>query len=132
MISVTRIGTGSAHRVTIGNHSLTVDLTDADPSAGPDPHDLYDAALGACKALTMLWYAQRHDIPLETISVTVDRDASEERTGRYRLDTALDIGGTLTDAQRAQLLRVAEHCPVHRLMTDVTTEISTRLVDPAG
>ncbi|HEX7743349.1 MAG TPA: OsmC family protein, partial [Sphingobium sp.] len=44
--------------------------------AGPDPHDLYDSALGACKAMTMLWYAQRNDIPVESIHVGVVRDAS--------------------------------------------------------
>src|SRR3979490_1862990 len=67
---------------------------------GPNPHDLYDAALGACKAMTVLSYAKRKGIPVEEIEVAVERDQSEERTGTYRLDTKLKLGGNLTDAQR--------------------------------
>jgi putative redox protein len=33
----------------------------------------------------------------------------------------------LSDEQRQELLRVAEKCPVHRLMTQAATEISTAL-----
>src|SRR5690606_37023733 len=55
------------HRIRIRDHELIVDEAPANggEDAGPDPHDLYDAALGACKALTMLWYARRKQIPLD-------------------------------------------------------------------
>ena len=118
------------HHIHIGDHVITVDeskLSGGDDS-GPNPHDLYDAALGACKALTVLWYANRKNIPVEDIRVDVDRDSSQERAGIYRLDTKLTVGGDLTDAQRQELLTVAGKCPVHKLMTAVTTEISTSLV----
>ena len=42
-----------------------------------------------------------------------------------RLATRLQISGDLTDAQMAELQTVAQKCPVHKLMTTVTTEIST-------
>jgi putative redox protein len=117
------------HEVHIGNYKLTTDLGVANggEGLGPTPHDLYDAALGACKALTALWYAKHRNIPVEGIEVAVERDASQERTGIYRLSTKLTITGTLTTAQREELLRVAQMCPVQKLMTDVTTEISTEL-----
>jgi putative redox protein len=57
----------------------------------------------------------------------IERDDSEERQGTYRLRVMLDITGELTDAHRQQLLAVAEKCPLHRLMTQVTTEIRTEL-----
>ena len=76
----------------------------------------------------MLVYAQRKGIPVEDIEVVVDRDASEERKGTYRLKTSLRVTGNLTDEQRAELLRVAGKCPLHRLMTEVKTEIETVLV----
>jgi putative redox protein len=95
------------------------------------PHDLYDSALGACKALTVLWYAQRKNIPVEDIQVTVERDDSEERKGIYRLRTTLALAGALTDAQRQELLAVAGKCPLHKLMTQVTTEVVTELVPTA-
>jgi len=98
---------------------------------GPTPHDVYDSALGACKALTTLWYAQRKQIPVEDIRVSVERDDSAERQGTYRLRVTLDLTGPLTDAQRQELLNVAGKCPVHKLMTQVTTEIVTELAPTA-
>jgi putative redox protein len=130
-ITVRRDGiTGTRHILRIRGHEIPVDATpDAGgKDAGPAPHDIYDSALGACKALTVLVYAQRKGIPVEEIEVTVDRDASEERKGTYRLDTSLRVTGNLSEDQRAELLRVAGKCPVHRLMTEVKTEIQTRLV----
>ena len=127
-ITVRRDGiAGTRHIVKIRAHEFPVDPGPAagGTDAGPTPHDLYDAALGACKALTMAVYAQRKGMPLEDVEVTVDRDDSEERQGTYRLKTSLRVTGDLSDAQRAELLRVAGKCPVHRLMSEVKTEITT-------
>lgn len=121
---------GTRHTVRIRAHEIPVDVEVAGggADAGPQPHDLYDAALGACKALTVLVYAKRKGIPVEEIEVVVDRDDSEERKGTYRLDTSLRVTGNLSEEQRAELLRVAGKCPVHKLMTEVKTEIETKLV----
>ncbi|MDE2370370.1 MAG: OsmC family protein [Burkholderiales bacterium] len=120
------------HEVTVREHRFAVDEAAAQggEDLGPDPHDLYDAALGSCKALTVLWYANRKGLPLADVRVAVDRDASQERQGTYRLRVTLALGGALSDAQRQELLAVAQKCPVHKLMAQVTTEIATEL-DPA-
>ena len=57
----------------------------------------------------------------------MERDASQEREGVYRVSTTLNLGGALNSAQRDELLRVAKKCPIHKLMTEVTTEIATTL-----
>ena len=76
----------------------------------------------------MLWFARRKQMPLEDIRVTVERDDSEERQGTYRLRVVLELAGAgLTEAHRQQLLAVAEKCPLHKLMTQVKTEIRTEL-----
>lgn len=117
------------HVVAIRNHRVTVDElpTVGGEDTGPTPHDLYDAALAACKALTMVWYANRKQIPLEDVAVTVERDDKDERSGTYRLRASLVLGGPLTQAQREELRNVAGKCPVHKLMTQVTTEVTTEL-----
>jgi putative redox protein len=128
MITVRRSNhSDTRHDLIIRDHDLTVDLAPSEGGAddGPDPHDLYDASLAACKALTMLWYAQRNAIPLEDIEVSITRDNSAERKGIYRLKAAVSVSGPMTDAQRDTLLSVAAKCPVHKLMTSVTTEIET-------
>jgi putative redox protein len=115
------------HEIHIGESTLATDVSveEGGEASGPNPHDLYDAALGACVALTVLWYSRRKHFPVEGIEVSVDRDANEERAGVYCLSAALTVTGDLSAAQRQDILRVARQCPIHKLMTDVTTEIST-------
>lgn len=135
MIVVERIDPtgGTAHRISIRGHEIVADMSAPDgEDAGPDPHDLYDAALGACKAMTMLWYAQRNGIPVEDIHVGVVRDASEERKGVYKLTTRIAISGPMTDEQHDRLIGVAAKCPVHKLMSEVETQIETIAVPRVG
>jgi putative redox protein len=117
------------HEIRIGRNSISADLSNelGGEGSGPSPHDLYDAALGACKALTVLLHAKRKKFPVEGIEVSVERDASQEHAGIYRLSTMLTLTGELSAAQREELVRVAHKCPIERLMTEVTTEISTTL-----
>jgi putative redox protein len=118
-----------AQVVHIGSYQLIADASVAEGSAaeGPSPHDLYDAALGACKALTVLWYARKKGIAVDNIQTVVERDDSGERAGVYKLATRLKISGAFTDAQLIELDTVAKKCPVHKLMTTVTTEITTEV-----
>ena len=109
------------HTATVRQHAIALDepASNGGEDLGVGPHDLYDSALGACKALTVLWYAQRKNIPVEDIQVTVERDDSEERKGVYRLRTTLALTGPLTDAQRQEvgefLQTLDDHDDVHRV-----------------
>ena len=59
----------------------------------------------------------------------VTRDDSDERRRVYRLRPALTLTGDLTREERDALLAAAKKCPVHKLPSDVTTEIDTVLVE---
>lgn len=127
---VTRdLGHKMRHVVSLRQHQISVDEPPANggEDLGPTPHELYDSALGACKAMTVLWYANRKGIPLQDVQVGVERDDSQERKGLYKLAVTLSLGGPLSDTQRQELLAVARKCPVHKLMAEVTTEITTEL-----
>jgi putative redox protein len=117
------------HIVHVRKHLISTDgsVEEGGSDAGPSPHDLYDAALAACKALTVVWYAKRKGIALEQVETTTERDASDERKGVYRLAVKLHLSGDLSEAQRQELLAAAAKCPVHKLMASVTTEITTVL-----
>jgi len=119
----------TAQTISIRTHNLTADMTVPEGGAdeGPSPHELYDAALGACKALTVLWYANKKGIPVQDIRTSVTSDNSQERAGVYKIDAKLYVSGDLTDAQIHELETVAGKCPVHKLMTQVTTEVSTSM-----
>ena len=122
-------GLKMAQTLTVGTSTLVVDspASDGGDDAGPSPHDLYDSALAACKALTVMWYANRKHIPVLDLAVSVERDNTRERDGFYSLTSRVRIGGPLTDAQIAELRSVAEKCPIHRLMTKVETTIRTEV-----
>ena len=118
-----------AQTIHIREHQLLADVSVADGGGdeGPNPHDLYDAALGACKALTVMWFAKKKGFAVDTVHTEVVSDSSQERNGIYKLSARLVVSGAVSDAELAQLAAVAEKCPVHKLMTSVTTEITTRV-----
>jgi putative redox protein len=116
-------------RIAMGAHAL---LADEPPDvggtdSGPNPHDLFDASLAACKAMTAHWYAKQRGYPLERVSTLVERDGSKERQGQYGLTVTMTFHGPLTDEQRARLLDAVGRCPVHKLMTTVEVAITTKM-----
>ena len=122
------------HRIKIDDQEpVFTDLpkTMGGESSAPSPHDYFDAALGACKALTVKLYAQKKGIPLTGVTVEVKHDATEEQQGKYALHVKLTLKGVLTDAQRDELHRVADKCPVHKLMTTADITIETHLSEGA-
>jgi putative redox protein len=114
--------------VRVRQHSFRADVLASDGGAdsAPGPHDYFDAALAACKALTATWYAKRHGIPLERVESHIERDDTDERKGVYRLRVRVQFHGPLTDEQRAALTRVVAACPIHKLMT--TSEVQVEMV----
>ena len=124
---------GFRHSIKIDDHEVFTDLPKSmgGESSAPSPHDYFDAALGACKALTLKLYAQKKDIPLTGVTVEVKHDASEEQKGKYALHVKLTLKGVLTDAQRDELHNVADKCPVHKLMTTAEITIETHLSEGA-
>ena len=120
-------GAAMAHNLSVRSHALVADVSaeEGGGDEGPSPHDLYDAALGACKALTVMWFARKKGIAVDDVQTKIVRDDADERKGVYRLKAELLISGSFSDAELAQLVVVADKCPVHKLMTSVTTEITT-------
>lgn len=121
------------HSIDIDGHQVFTDLPTSlgGESSAPSPHDYFDAALGACKALTLKLYAQKKGIPLTGVTVEVKHDAEQESKGKYALHVKLTLKGVLTDAQREELQRVADKCPVHKLMTTAEVTIETHLSEGA-
>ncbi|ERO61472.1 OsmC family protein [Pseudomonas piscis] len=124
---------GYRHSIQVEDHHFFTDLPKSAGGEGtaPEPHDYFDAALGACKALTLKLYAQKKNIPLTGVTVEIKHDNSEETKGKYTLHVKLTLKGVLTDAQREELHRVADRCPIHKLMTTSEVSIETHLSEGA-
>ena len=118
--------------VRVRSHSFASDVSGATggQDAAPGPHDFFDTALTTCKAMTAMWFARRHAIPLERVEVHLESDDSQERTGVYRIRVRTELFGPLTDDQRAQVHRAIAACPIHKLMT--TSDVQIEVVPAAG
>lgn len=70
-------------------------------------------------------YAKRRGMPLEGINIDIERDASKEKTGEYNLALNIHFVGGLSDEQKQQLLGIVEKCPIHKLLSHATINITT-------
>ncbi|MCB1028232.1 MAG: OsmC family protein, partial [Microthrixaceae bacterium] len=123
------------NQVVAGAHRLVMDepTSVGGFDAGPNPYELLAAALGGCTSMTMRIYADHKKIPLERAEVEVrhakahcaDCEASASG-GTPKIDEwtrVLRLTGDLSADQRADLVRIADRCPVH-----LTLERSSRVV----
>jgi putative redox protein len=83
--------------------------------SGPNPYDLLGSALGSCTLMTVRLYADHKKWPLERVRVRVTRRRTELQT-RDVFATEILLEGPLDDTQRARLIEIAGHCPVHRTL----------------
>ena len=130
-ISLQKSDTGTYRQtISIHQHTLFSDVaaTLGGEDSAPDPHDLYDASLAACKAITLLMYAKRKQIPLTSVDVDIERDNSAEAKCIYVLNVSLKLNGDLSAEQRQSLAAIADKCPIHKLMTAATTEVNSSFV----
>jgi len=113
-------------RISVDAHELfsDVDTNIGGENSAPDPHDLLDSSLAACTAITLSMYAKRRGIPLEGINIEIERDASKEKSGEYNLALNIHFIGDLSDEQKQQLLDIIEKCPIHKLLSHATINIT--------
>jgi putative redox protein len=107
---------GYVQKVAIGPHRLTADeaATAGGGDEGPNPPELLLAALGTCKGMTVRMYAERKRWPLRGVRIDLGRSRPE---GAEQIDVTISFVGDLSEEQRRRLLEIAEHCPVHRMLT---------------
>ena len=90
------------------------------------PDRLILSGLGACTAITLQMVATRRQIPMTGIQVELQLNPNGKPESGNEIVRYITLQVDLDEAQRAQLLKAANACPMHKLLTgeiSVQTEI---------
>ena len=121
--SVQAQSTATPYRVTFTNASAHQWYADEPTDLGgqntaPNPMELLLSALGACTTITLEMYAKHKGIQLDHVQVDLALNPNgEPEAGQNNIERKITLKGEFTEEQHKRLLKVAESCPVHKLLT---------------
>ncbi|MCZ8156670.1 MAG: OsmC family protein [Leptospira sp.] len=100
-----------------GNHTLIADepLDLQGGDLGPMPTQLLAAALGSCTSITVRMYADRKEMSLDSVEVSLNIEKLS--ADHNKITRKLKLIGNLTEEQRERLFQVANACPVHKILS---------------
>lgn len=105
-------------------------ITDVSPEYGGggstfSSTDLVAAGLGSCISSSLAPMAERHDVPLDEITIVVDKALGTDPKRISRLATTIRIGVPIDESLARRFRRAAETCTVHRsLHPDIDAHIT--------
>ena len=86
-------------------------------NVGPSPERLILGSLGTCTAITVKMVAARRNWPLTGIRVELQLNPDGKPESGNDIIRRVFLEGGLSEEQRAQLLKIANACPMHKLLT---------------
>jgi len=116
LITVTRKA-GLEFGIRVRGHEVTTDLSEKEggQDCGPSPVELLAGSLGACIAVMVQGYCQRHGYDGDVgVSLTMELADKPKRIGRLVVDVELPEG--VPEDKKEAIKRVAERCPIHETL----------------
>lgn len=126
-VSSTKLIEGLAFQIESSGFLVQSDVSEklGGQNTAPNPHDYIEIALAACTTITVQMYAKRKNIPLDYSDVSAKITA--EGVSNEILREIKFIGEKLTDQDREALLKIADKCPIHKLLS-AGAKITTNLI----
>jgi len=82
----------------------------------PSSPELLMASLGSCIGSVLVYFTERHSIPLEGMSIDLDWKIREKPHRIGEIDIAVHIPQNISKDQERVLMRVAEECLIHNTL----------------
>jgi putative redox protein len=105
--------------VKAGNHTIIADEQTeiGGKDLGVNPYELLLASLGTCTAMTLRMYADRKEWLVDGIQVdlTLDITKSDEAQTTF-IKRHISIAGDISEEQKQRMLKIADSCPVHKIL----------------
>lgn len=107
-------------KVYAGGHFIYADEPEAlgGTDEGMNPGALLLASLGSCTAITVRMYADRKQIPLDEIKISLAICPEDEMDKSTTITRKIELIGQISDEERKRLLIIADKCPIHKLLTN--------------
>lgn len=116
MIAANNTSSSTRTLVSSDGYSLPADTTPPKGAGeGFRPHELLEAALASCTAITLRLVAEERGIPLRYVNVKIDLDRTDPEKSIFRAQIEFD--DLVTEADRKTLIAAARLCPVRKTLS---------------
>src|SRR5690606_29023418 len=79
------------------------------------PHELLEAGLASCTAITIRIAARERNVPIEQLTVKAELDRSHPSSSTFRL--RIEFGDEVGVSDREALIAIARQCPVRKTLS---------------
>ena len=118
-VNIKNIPEGYQSISTNGRHSIVGDepVNSKGTDLGLSPSELVLSGLAMCKVGTVRYIARKNNWEIGNVEATLEQEVKRDSSGtRTVVKVNLKIEGDITEEQRAELLKQADNCYIHRLL----------------
>mgnify|MGYP003584282460 CR=1 FL=1 len=103
-------------KIKAGKHEFTVDepIDKGGLDTAPKPSELLGASLASCTSITLQMYMNHKEFSYKKVEVDVNFDVIT--TEPIKFSRRVIIEGDFDEKQQTRLLKVANSCPVHKVL----------------
>lgn len=118
-IKIKNLPEGYQSIITNGKHSIIGDepLNSKGTDLGLSPSELVLSGLAMCKVGTVRFIARKNNWAIRDVQASLEQEVKRDSSGTHTtVKVVLKIEGDITEEQRADLLKQADNCYIHRLL----------------